>query len=123
MIRNLWACLMVVFALCAVGAQIDRSVRRQPFLAPLVPPPFRSFAQWQITVTSVRSAPPPAALAEARRLVERSPVPSESFTFLAVALERNGDRKGSGLAIQRAALRGWRDPIAQRAMYDIALTA
>ena len=123
MIRKLWAGLMVVFALCAVGAQIDRSVRRQPSLAPLVPAPFRAFAQWQLTMTSVRSAPPADALAEARTLVERSPVPSESFTFLAVALARSGDREGSGLAIQRAALRGWRDPIAQRAMYDIALTA
>jgi hypothetical protein len=121
--RQIWAGLMAALALCAVGAQVDRSVRRQPSLAPLVPPPFRNFAQWQLTMTNVRSAPPATALAEARTLIERSPIPSESFTFLAVALVRNNDQKGSALAIQHAAQRGWRDPIAQRAMYDIALSA
>jgi hypothetical protein len=123
MMRTLWAALMVLLAICAVGAQADRAVRRQPALAPVVPPPFRSFAQWQLTMSSVRSATPATALAEARTLIQRSPVPAESSTFLSIALLRGNDQKRSALAIQRAAQRGWRDPIAQRAMYDIALSA
>lgn len=123
MARAVWAGLMVALALGAVGAQADRAVRRQPALAPVVPPMFRNFAQWQLTMSSVRSAPPATAMAEAKTLIERSPVPSESFTFLSVALIRNNDQQAGALAIQRAAQRGWRDPIAQRAMYDIALSA
>ncbi|NLR69437.1 hypothetical protein HGI47_00925 [Novosphingobium sp. ERN07] len=120
---SIWAALMAVLAIGAVGAQADRAVRRQPALAPVVPPLFRNFAQWQLTMSSVRSSPPATAFAEAQTLIERSPIPSESFTFLSVALIRNNDQKAGGLAIQRAAQRGWRDPIAQRAMYDIALSA
>lgn len=121
--RALWIALLVVLACVATGAQLDRASRRQPSLAAFVPGPFRSFAQESLTLAIVRSAEPRVALAEARMLVERSPMPAEHLTLLAIAQERSGDRDSSALLIQRAAQRGWRDPIAQQAMFDIALAA
>lgn len=121
--RLAWIGLMIVMAICAAGFELDRAARREPALAAIVPGPFRYFAQERLTMATVRSAPPSAALAEATTLMQRSPAPAEHFTFLAIARERNKDRIASGEAIQRAALRGWRDPIAQQAMYDIALAA
>ncbi|MFN3470592.1 MAG: hypothetical protein ACK4Z7_12915 [Novosphingobium sp.] len=121
--RFVWLAVLGLLAVVAAGAQLDRASRRQPALAPLVPPVFRSFAQERLTIATVRSASPEAALADARTLVSRSPLPAEHLTLLAIASERNGDRQGSALLVQRAAQRGWRDPIAQQAMFDIALAA
>lgn len=121
--RIVWTVFLAVVALLACGAQLDRAARRQPALATVVPAPFRNFAQESMTLATVRSAEPSVALAEARTLVSRSPTPAEHLTLLAIAEERSGDRTGSARLIQRAAQRGWRDPIAQQAMFDIALGA
>lgn len=121
--RIVWTAFLAVVALLACGAQLDRAARRQPALATLVPAPFRNFAQERMTLATVRSAEPSVALAEARTLVSRSPTPAEHLTLLAIAEERNGNRDRSAQLIQRAAQRGWRDPIAQQAMFDIALGA
>lgn len=121
--RIVWTAFLAVLALLACGAQLDRAARRQPALATVVPAPFRNFAQESMTLATVRSAEPAVALAEARTLVSRSPTPAEHLTLLAIAEERSGDRTDSARLIQRAAQRGWRDPIAQQAMFDIALGA
>lgn len=121
--RALWALVMLALALLTAGAQVDRASRRQPTLAAIVPPPLRMFAQERITMANVRLAPPAVALAEAERLAQRSPLPAEHLTLLSIARERSGDRAASSLIIQRAAQRGWRDPIAQQVMFEIALSA
>lgn len=121
--RIVWTAFLAVVAVLACGAQLDRAARRQPALVSLVPGPFRNFAQESTTLATVRSAEPSVALAEARLLVSRSPSPAEHLTLLAIAEERSGDRADSARLIQRAAQRGWRDPIAQQAMFDIALAA
>lgn len=77
----------------------------------------------RLTMANVRSARPAEALADARRLVRRSPLPAEHVSLLAIAEERNGARDRSGVLVQKAAQRGWRDPIAQQAMFAIALAA
>lgn len=123
MSRAIWVSLMAVLAVIASAAQLDRSARRDPALAPLVPVLFRNFAQERLTMATVRSAGPEQALADARRLVRRSPLPAEHVSLLAIAEERNGARDRSGVLVQRAAQRGWRDPIAQQAMFAIALAA
>jgi hypothetical protein len=123
MMRALWIALMILLGCVAFGTEMDRASRRQPALATLVPEPFRAFAQENLTMVNVRSADPDRALAEARTLVTRSPMPAEHLTLLAIALERQGNREGSALLVQHAARRGWRDPIAQQAMFDIALAA
>lgn len=121
--RIVWTAFLAVVAVLACGAQLDRAARRQPALVSVVPAPFRNFAQESVTLATVRSAEPSVALAEARLLVSRSPAPAEHLTLLAIAEERSGDRADSARLIQRAAQRGWRDPIAQQAMFDIALGA
>lgn len=123
MTRIIWTAFLAIVAVLACGAQLDRAARRQPTLAVVVPAPFRSFAQESMTLATVRSSEPSTALAEARALVLRSPIPAEHLTLLAIAEERNGDRADSAKLIQRAAQRGWRDPIAQQAMFDISLGA
>lgn len=107
----------------AFGAELDRASRRQPALASFVPVVFRNFAQESLTLANVRSAKPEQALSDARLLIARSPLPAEHLTLLAIAQERKGDREASARLVQQAAKRGWRDPIAQQAMFDIALAA
>lgn len=123
MMRAVWAIVMIALGLLTAGAQIDRASRRQASLAPIVPPPLRMFAQERTTMATVRSASPATALAEAMTLTERSPLPAEHLTLLSIARERSGDRVGSGKIVQRAAQRGWRDPIAQQVMFEIAMAA
>lgn len=123
MIRKLWFCLMALLAIVATATELDRASRRIPQLAAVIPTPFRSFAQEQLARSTVRSDPPAAALDTARLLVRRRPVPSEHLSLLAIAEERAGQREQSGLLVQTAARRGWRDPIAQQAMFAIALNA
>lgn len=107
----------------AFGAELDRASRRQPALASFVPVVFRNFAQESLTLANVRSAEPDRALSDARLLIARSPLPAEHLTLLAIAQERQGNREASARLVQQAAQRGWRDPIAQQAMFDIALAA
>ena len=121
MIRHAWTGLMIVLALFAGGAQLDRQSRRTPILAPLVPPMFRNYAQSQEVYNTVRSAEPSKALAEARLLVQRRPIPSEHLSLLAIAMVRNGDNGKAFLLVQKAAQRGWRDSLAQQAMLKIAM--
>ncbi len=123
MIRFLWPVAIAALALCTSAAQLDRASRRQPALAAVVPGPFRSFAQERLTIATVRSAEPSVALETARTLVQRRPLPAEHLTLLAIALERAGQREQSAMLIQEAARRGWRDSIAQQAMFDISLGA
>lgn len=123
MIRLVWLIVLAIVALCATGAQLDRASRRQPAVAMLVPPPFRSFAQERLAVATVRSDLPDTALQTAQTLVRRRPIPSENLSLLAIAAERNGEREKSSLLVQYAARRGWRDSIAQQAMFHIALEA
>lgn len=121
--RAIWIGLMALVAILATGAELDRAARRAPAIAGIVPVPFRSFAQEQLTIATVRSAPPAEALHAAELLVRRRPVPSEHLSLLAIAQERAGRTDKSGLLVQMAARRGWRDPIAQQAMFAIALNA
>ncbi|MBB3860086.1 hypothetical protein GGQ88_001347 [Novosphingobium hassiacum] len=123
MMRALWLCLIAVLAIAASGAELDRASRRIPQLATLVPTPFRSFAQEQLVSSTVRSDSPAMALQDAQLLVRRRPVPSEHLSLLAIAEERVGKSEKSGLLVQAAARRGWRDPIAQQAMFAIAFNA
>lgn len=88
-----------------------------------VPSIFRSFAQENLAYAGVRSIEPSDAVNEARTLLRRSPFPAEHVSLLAIAEERAGNHEASARLIQEAARRGWRDPIAQQAMFDLALQA
>lgn len=123
MIRYAWISLMILLAVLASGAELDRQSRRSPMLAPLVPPMFRSFAQAQQVIATVRSAEPAEALKAAQLLVQRRPIPAEHLSLLAIAKARNGDNEAALLLLQKAARRGWRDSIAQQTMFGIAFNA
>ena len=123
MIRYVWISLMVILALLASGAQLDRQSRRNPMLAPLVPSMFRSFAQARQVISTVRSAEPAEALKAAELLVQRRPIPAEHLSLLAIAKARSGDNANAMLLLQMAAQRGWRDSIAQQSMFGIAFNA
>lgn len=121
--RFVWPLAVAGLALCTSAAQLDRASRRQPALATIVPAPFRSFAQERLAIDTVRSADPAIALETTRTLVRRRPLPAEHMSLLAIAAESSGQREQSAQLIQEAARRGWRDSIAQQAMFDISLGA
>ena len=123
MMRVLWPAFLLVVALTAAAAQLDRQSRYQPHLAVLVPEAFRSFAADHLAVDAVRGADQERALRSARLLVSRRPVPAGHLSLLAAAqLQR--DPQGRGLlTMEQAARRGWRDLAAQQAMLALALRA
>lgn len=121
--RIIWFAAILAIAAVTAGVQLDRQVRRTPAIALAVPAPFRSAAQFQIATSAIESGDPDAALAEARLLVARRPVPAEHLTVLAVALAQADQAKAGAETIQYAARRGWRDPVAQEAMLRLAVAA
>lgn len=121
--RIIWVAALLVIAAITAALQIDKQSEVAPALAPLVPPPLRNFAQTQIAAAAADGGDPALALAEARTLVRRRPVPAEYLTLLAVAQTKAGQGEAAGLTIQIAGQRGWREPLAQEAVLRLALAA
>lgn len=121
--RILWLALLLALAGVTTMLQIDRQAEATPALAPLVPGPMRGYAQARIAAAAIERGDGAAALAEARRLVQRRPVPAEHLTLLAIAQNKAGQPEQAGLTIQMAAKRGWREPVAQEAVLRLALVA
>lgn len=121
--RIMWFAAIAAIALVTSALQLDKQAEANPALAPLVPPPLRNFAQTRIAVQAAVGDDPALALAEARTLVTRRPIPAEYLTLLAIAQAKAGQVEASGLTIQIAGQRGWRDPIAQEAVLRLALAA
>lgn len=121
--RIIWIVCLLAIAAVTTALQIDIQSQATPALAPLVPAPFRDFAQTQITVDAIKAGKPQTALAEAQRLVRRRPVPAEFLTLLAAAQIKAGQAEKAGLTIQVAGQRGWREPLAQEAVLRLALAA
>jgi len=121
MTRILWYVLVIMLALIAVGAQLDRQTRRDPNLASLVPAPFRSFAQEHIVRASLQAHKKEGALREAITLVRRRPVPAENLFLLAGAQFAAGHGEEAGQALDLSASRGWRASQVQRIMIAVAL--
>lgn len=121
--RIVWTASLLAIAAVTAALQIDRQSQAAPTLAPLVPAPFRNYAQTQITIAAVEDGDPRTALAEAQRLVRRRPVPAEYLTLLAAAQAKAGQADQAGLTIQIAGQRGWREPLAQEAVLRLALEA
>lgn len=121
--RIIWFAALAAIAAVTTALQLDKQSEAAPALAPLVPQPFRNFAQTQITASAAESGDPAVALAEAERLVQRRPLPAEYLTLLAIAQTKAGKAEAAGRTIQIAGQRGWRDPIAQEAVLRLALDA
>lgn len=121
--RIIWWASLLAAALVTIGLQFDKQSEVTPALASLVPAPLRNYAQTQIAADAVDKADPKSALFEAERLVRRRPVPAEYLSLLAVAQVKAGQPEQSGLTIQIAGQRGWRQPVAQEAVLRLALNA
>ncbi|MEL7447490.1 MAG: hypothetical protein AAGK02_17090 [Pseudomonadota bacterium] len=118
-----WILALALTASVAAGAQLDRQARFMGAVAGIVPEPFRAFAQEQLTERALEKEDPILALAEARTLLERRPVPAEHVRLFAQAQALSGQGEAGLTTIQIAAQRGWRDPIAQEARLRLALSS
>jgi len=121
--RILWIVALLGIGAVTAGLQLDRQTETNPQLAPLVPAPFRSFAQAQLTVDALDKDNPSEALAAAEALVRVRPMPAEHLTLLAAAQARAGEAAAAEFSIGLAAQRGWREPIAQETALRLALAA
>lgn len=119
--RLIWWVVIVAIAVIASFAQIDRSSRFNPSLAPLVPSAFSGFAAAQRTRLAIAAEQPELALAEATALVKARPLPAENLELFAIAAAMNGRTEQSIAAIEAASLRGWRAPIVTQAVAQAAL--
>ncbi|TRD11646.1 hypothetical protein FGU71_07055 [Erythrobacter insulae] len=121
--RIIWQVFLLLAAAVTISLQLDRQSALVPALADAVPAPARGFAQAQLTARALQSGPPALAVTEARRLVEKRPIPAEPLRLLAQAQFAAGQNDAGFLTIQIAAKRGWRDPAAQESMLRLALAA
>lgn len=121
--RILWVGAIILAALVATGVQLDRQARYSPPFATAVPEPFRAFAQARIASSAVVGGNTFLGLAEAERLVAVRPYPAEHLRLLATAQFEAEQAEQSAVTVQLAARRGWRDPLAQQAMLELALGA
>ena len=121
--RLVWIVGLVLVAVIAAQLQFDRQVLRDADAAEWVTRPFRGNAQEQIVLEALRGNDPALDLDETRALVQRRPVPAKNLTLLAQAYLKAGEGNAAALAVQIGAQRGWREPIAQKAMARLALNA
>lgn len=121
--RIVWFAALLTIAAVTTALQFDRQSERSTELAPLVPEPFRGYAQTQLALAAIKSKNAPAALAAAEELVRRRPVPAEHLTLLATAQAQAGKAEQAAFSIQMGAQRGWRDPVAQEAVLRLSMAA
>ena len=119
----LWRIVLVGVAIVAAGVQYDRQSGKTMAFAQSVPEPVRSVAQRPIAAIALDADNPEYALSEAELLVARRPLPAVHLRILAQAQFAAGQVEESGLTIQYAAQRGWREPLAQETMLRLALAA
>jgi hypothetical protein len=119
--RIVWFTALAALAVLTTALQLDLMARRNPAVAAIVPEPLRAYAQVRIVERAVAGTDGQAALAEARTLVRRRPMPAESLALLAAAEIRAGEEAAGLRTIQIAAARGWREPRSQEAMLRLAL--
>lgn len=121
--RIVWFIAIAAVAVVTAAIQLDRQARYVPALASAVPAPFRAFAQGHVAASAMQGSDPQRALQEARLLVARRPMPAEHLRLLGIAEFEAGEPDRASYAIQLAARRGWRDPLSQEAMMQLALAA
>lgn len=102
-------------AIAGTFVQLDHEAAHRPALAKYVPEAFREEALLQLAARDVDA---PDGLETAKLLVERRPVPAESLSVLTLAAFHAGDEALAARALGEAATRGWRNPMAQQAMFE-----
>lgn len=119
--RVAWGIAILLIAAVASVAQLDRSARYSPALAPLVPAPFQGFAARHLAAQAIIERDGEAAVPLTQALVKARPAPAEHLTMLAQARGLSGDQEGALAALSEAIRRGWRDPVAQQSAAEAAL--
>lgn len=121
--RIAWTTMLGVLALLAVLAQLDRTARFAPAISASIPAPMRGFAQQRLTEGAIIAGDAERSMALARHLVRIRPAPAEHLSLLARAELLSGNQDAALAALQEAGMRGWRDPVSQRAMAEAALAS
>lgn len=116
-----WYAFLVGLAFVAVSTGLDRQSRRDHEFSASVPEPFRGLAQETIATDALIANDPDRALAEAKTLVRRRPIPAENLFLLAVAQAESGQSVASVSTMELASQRGWRVPQIQMVAIDGAL--
>jgi len=119
--RIAWIAALLVVAVVAIFAQLDRATRSDSQLAALVPAAFGGFSAQRLSEQAIIAQNAPAAAQEARRLIAARPLPAEHMRLLSQASALQGDAPRSLAALEAASLRGWRDPVAQISAAQAAL--
>ncbi|MFM7377021.1 MAG: hypothetical protein ACKO1O_02640 [Erythrobacter sp.] len=119
--RIIWFTALLVAALLTAALQLDLRTRQAPGLAPAVPAMLRNQAQTAVTREALVKGGAAQALAEARTLIVRRPLPAENLLLLAAAQVKAGQEEAALRTVQIAGRRGWRQPAAQEAMLRLAL--
>ncbi|WP_156135566.1 hypothetical protein [Novosphingobium malaysiense] len=108
--------LLAIIGVLATLAQLDRHAYDVPAYAKFVPSRFADFSLFREAVNKVGHGSSRQAVVVARRLVEKHPIPAESLTILALAeIQAKNEDLGSR-ALVFSAQRGWREPLAQKAV-------
>lgn len=121
MMRWAWYGCILFLGLVTTGAELDVMSRKDIRFAASVPAPFRNYAQERIAEMALIDQDPQSALAEARTLVRRRPIPTESLFVLASAYQLAGNERGMAEALNQGTARGWRHPVVDQVMIATAL--
>lgn len=121
--RIIWYTALAGLALLTTALQFDMQSKSAAALAEVVPAPLRNHAQTRIVQNALARNDATRAVAEAKRLLRRRPLPAENLTLLASAQAKAGDVEAAARTIQIAGQRGWREPLAQEAVLRLALAA
>lgn len=119
--RLVWWSVLGLLASVTVLAQLDRSARFTPALAPFVPESFVGFAAERNAQRAVLAQDGAPALAATRALVAVRPLPAEHLTLLAQAQLLAGEEGKAIATLEAATKRGWRAPLAQLAAAQAAI--
>lgn len=114
--RSLWYVFLVAIGVVITPIQLDRHSIEAPALAAFVPAFVADFSKIRPTAISAVDGSSTEVASDAARILYNHPIPSEYLTIYALALSRLGNDSVSSEAISLSAQRGWREPIAQRAV-------
>lgn len=121
MMRWAWYGCLLVLALLATATELDVMSRYDVRVVSYIPGPFRNYAQTRVTEMALAGPDPRTALAEARTLVQRRPIPTDSLFLLASAYQFSGDEHNANEAFAQSTARGWRNPVVEQIMVATAL--
>lgn len=120
-VRALYFLVLAGLAPLVIAVQLDRQAYSDPVAVALTPEPFRGVAQQRLVEASLTSVDGEVLQPAVRELVRRRPLPARHTLLYAQVAERAGDTDAAIAALEVAAVRGWREPLAQLAVAQAGL--